>query len=214
MQKVSKVKKIIFDLDGTLLFLSDDWRNTYQEFIDTYKLNTTAEELFKTIGTLEKELKDLIITKDVLCDYINSKINIGITVDMLNDLDDRYNNIPLLNTDKIYKILDYLASKYELINYTNWFTDDQVYRLKKYNLDKFFTKSYGWDILKLKPSLDELEKLVEGKKEDYIMIGDTIGTDIEPADSIGIKTIFYNRKGIVQDKYTEIKDIEELLNIL
>ena len=46
------------------------------------------------------------------------------------------------------------------------------------------------------------------------MIGDTIGTDIEPADSIGIKTIFYNRKGIVQDKYTEIKDIEELLNIL
>ena len=208
------MKKIIFDLDGTLLFLSGDWKSTYQEFINTYNLNTTPEELFKTIGTFEQENSDLVVTKEILCDYINNKINIGITVEMLNDLDERYNNIPLLNTDKIYKVLEYLSSKYELVTYTNWFTEDQVYRLRRYNLDKFFSKSYGWDIIELKPSKKGLEKIIESDKSDYIMIGDTIGTDIEPADSIGIKTIFYNRKGIVQDKYIEIKDIEELLNIL
>jgi len=214
MQKVSKMKKIIFDLDGTLLFLSKDWESTYQEFIDKYNLNTTPEELFKTIGTFEQETTNIIVTKEILCNFLNSKINIGITVEMLNDLDERYNNIPLLNTEKIYKILEYLSSKYELITYTNWFTEDQVYRLRKYNLDKFFSKSYGWDIIELKPSKEGLEKIIESDVDDYIMIGDTIKTDMEIADSVGMKTIFYNRKNIEQDKYNEIKDIEELKNIL
>jgi HAD superfamily hydrolase (TIGR01549 family) len=214
MPKVSKMKKIIFDLDGTLLFLSGTWENIYQDFIDTYNLNTTPKELFQTIGTFEKDNSNIIVTKEILCDYINSKINISITVEMLNDLDERYNNIPLLDTERVYTVLEYLSSKYELITYTNWFTEDQVFRLRKYNLDKFFTKSYGWDIVESKPSKDGLEKIIEGNKSDYIIIGDTIKTDMEVADSIGIKTIFYNRKNIEQDKYTEIKDIEELVSIL
>lgn len=208
------MKKLIFDLDGTLLFLSDTWEKVYQEFIDTYNLNTIPKELFQTIGTFEKDNSNIIVTKEILCDYVNSKININITVDMLNDLDNRYNDISLLNTDKIYKILEKLSKNYELIAYTNWFTEDQTYRLRKYDLEKFFSKIYGWDIAKLKPSKEGLESIIKGNKEDYIMIGDTILTDMEIADSIGVKTLFYNRKKIIQDKYNEFSEIEELVNIL
>ena len=207
-------KKIIFDLDGTLLFLSNEWKTTYQEFIEKYDLNTTAEELFKTIGRFEHENKDIIVTKDILCEFINKKININITVDMLEDLDERYNNIPLMDTDKIFKLLLYLSSKYEIIAYTNWFTEDQIYRLKKYDLDKFFSKVYGWDIIKLKPSKEGLEEIVKDNKDDYIMIGDIIEMDMEIAESIGVKTILYNRKNISQNRYQEVINIEDLINIL
>lgn len=208
------MKKIIFDLDGTLLFLSNTWETVYQDFIDKYNLNTTPKELFQTIGTFEKDNSNIIVTKEILCNYINSKININMTVDLLNDLDNRYNDIPLIDTEKIYQILDNLSNKYELIAYTNWFTVDQTYRLRKYDLEKFFTKIYGWDIAKLKPSKEGLESIIEDNKEDYIMIGDTILTDMEIADSIGVKTLFYNRKKIIQDKYNEFNEIDELLNIL
>ena len=208
------MKKIIFDLDGTLFFLSGDWKSTYQEFIDIYKLNTTPEELFKTIGLFEHENEDIIVSKKTLCDFINSKINIGITETMLNDLNNRYNNIPLLYTDKVYELLKYLSSKYELIAYTNWFTEDQKYRLEKYDLEKFFSKIYGWDIVKLKPSAAGLKDIVKDNIEDYIMIGDIIEMDMETASNLGIKTILYNRKNITQDKYQEVKKIEELVSII
>ena len=39
------MKKIIFDLDNTLLFISDDWIGSYQSFIDKYNLNITPEYL-------------------------------------------------------------------------------------------------------------------------------------------------------------------------
>ena len=46
--------------------------------------------------------------------------------------------------------------------------------------------------------------------ENYIFIGDSIELDIEVPYSMGITTIFYNRKNIKQNKYKEIFKIEEL----
>ena len=134
---------------------------------------------------------------------------------MILELSEIYNNTPLLNTDTIYDALNYLSEKYELIAYTNWFTDDQIKRLKKYDLDKFFTKVYGWDILPKKPSKEGLSEIIKNDDiENYIFIGDSIELDLEVPYSIGIATIFYNRKNIKQNKYKEIFKIEELKNIL
>lgn len=38
------IKKIIFDLDNTLLFISSEWEQSYQKFIDKYNLNITPKE--------------------------------------------------------------------------------------------------------------------------------------------------------------------------
>ena len=50
--------------------------------------------------------------------------------------------------------------------------------------------------------------------EDFVFIGDDISIDLEMPQSIGMDTIFYNRKNIEQDKYREIHDIEELIELL
>lgn len=208
-------KKIVFDLDNTLLFLSDEWEENYKRFIDKYKLNISANDLFLCIGSFEKDIKNIVVSIQKLSEYVSNNLSIDFTNDMILELSEIYDNTSLLNTDTIYDVLNYLSEKYELIAYTNWFTDDQIKRLKKYDLDKFFTKVYGWDILPKKPSKEGLREIIKNDNiEDYIFIGDSIELDLEIPDDMEIDTIFYNIKNIKQNKYKEIFKIEELKNIL
>ena len=209
------IKKIIFDLDNTLLFLSDEWKENYKRFIEKYNLNISTNDLFLCIGNFEKKMNNIVVSKQKLSEYVSNDLFIDFTTNMILELLEIYDNTSLLNTDTIYDILNYLSEKYELIAYTNWFTDDQIKRLKKYDLDKFFTKVYGWDILPKKPSKEGLSEIIKNDDiENYIFIGDSIELDIEVPYSMGITTIFYNKKNIKQNKYKEIFKIEELKKIL
>ena len=195
------MKKIIFDLDNTLLFLSD----VYDKFREKYSLNVSSIEMFKTIGTIEVNNKDKIINHDFFINYINENLSQNYDENMGKEILEEYAKIPLLKVDIVEDVLKYLSSKYEIIAYTNWFTDNQIYRLKINNLDKYFTKIYGWDILPVKPSKKGLEEIVNGSDiNDYIFIGDNIDADMVIPDEMGMKTIFYNNKGIV-DEYRRPK---------
>ena len=41
------IKKIIFDLDNTLLFLSDEWEENYKRFVDKYNLSISANFIYR-----------------------------------------------------------------------------------------------------------------------------------------------------------------------
>lgn len=209
------IKKIIFDLDNTLLFISPEWKTSYELFINKYKLNITPEELYSCIGAFEKDNNDIIVTNELMCKYINNNLPINLTETMFIELLDVYKNIPLLNTNIVYNVLNYLSTKYELLVYSNWFWQNQLDRLKKYNLDKFFTKIYGWDNLEIKPSKTGLEKIIcNNDVSEYIFIGDNLEMDLEIPDQMRINTIFFNRKCIKQDKFKEVLKVEELKEIL
>lgn len=209
------IKKIIFDLDNTLIFISPEWEKNYQKFINKHNLNITPKELYSCIGTFEKNINNVIVTNKIMCEYINSRLPISLTEDMFIELLDIYKDILLLNTDIIYDVLEYLSHKYELLVYSNWFSKNQIDRLKRYNLDKFFSKIYGWDNLEIKPSKIGIEKIVGNNNiNEYIFIGDNIEFDLEVPHNMGMSTIFYNRKSIKQNKFKEIFNIEDLKEIL
>lgn len=208
------MKKIIFDLDNTLLFIDNTWFLAYQEFIDKYNLDITPGVLYDCIGKLEEDNPNCVITKEFFINYLNDFLSINIDIDALDVFLDLYANIDLVNVDVIREVLSYLSTKYELYSYSNWFSFNQLKRLKRYRLDKYFTKVYGWDIIPSKPSIKGLNIIVGNNKDDFIFIGDSITYDLEVPDKIGIDTIFYNRKNISQNKYREIFNIEELKNIL
>ena len=127
------MKKIIFDLDNTLLFVSNEWEMYYKRFIDKYKLDISPKDLYNILGTIEENV-DIIITKKQFVKYINDNSSISITLDMLHDFFNIYAEIPLLKIDTVYSLLSYLSAKYELIAYSNWFAENQILRLKKNNL--------------------------------------------------------------------------------
>ena len=209
------IKKIIFDLDNTLLYISAEWEQSYQKFIDKYNLSITPKELYSCIGTFEKNINNVIVTNKIMCEYINSRLPISLTDDMFIELLDVYKNIPLLNTDIVYNVLEYLSQKYELIVYTNWFSKNQIDRLKTYSLDKFFSRIYGWDDLEIKPSKIGIEKIIGSNNiNEYVFIGDNIEFDLEVPYNMGMATIFLNRKFINQNKFKEVFSIEEFKEIL
>ncbi|MBR4619112.1 MAG: HAD hydrolase-like protein [Bacilli bacterium] len=212
--KHNESKKIIFDLDNTLLFISDEWIDAYNFFIDKYNLNVSAKELYSTIGTIEKNNPDIYITKQFFIDYINDKLSLDFDEQKFDELLEIYAKIPLKNIEVVENILAYLSNKYELIAYTNWFTDNQILRLKINKIDNYFSKVLGWDVLPVKPSMKGLREIVGNNINNYMFIGDNIDMDIKLPVSIGIETIFYNRKGIFQDEYKEIRNIDELKGIL
>ena len=212
--KYNESKKIVFDLDNTLLFISDEWIDAYNFFIDKYSLNVSAKELYSIIGTIEKNNPDIYITKQFFIDYINNKLSLDFDEQKCDELLEIYAKIPLKNIEVVENILAYLSNKYELIAYTNWFTDNQILRLKINKIDNYFSKVLGWDVLPVKPSMKGLREIVGNNINNYIFIGDNIDMDIKLPVSIGIETIFYNRKGIFQDEYKEIRNIDELKGIL
>lgn len=209
------MRKIIFDLDDTLLFLSDKWMETDGGHTGVHQPNVSVKDIFFAIKKLEKESAGKCITKEFLVDYINSELSLKLDLAKFDWLLGEYAKIPLLDIDTIKDVLSYLSGKYELIAYTNWFTDNQVLRLKLNGLDQYFSEVFGWDILPTKPSEKGLEEIVgDSDVKDFVFIGDSIDMDIELPNSIGMNTIFYDRKSIAQDKYTEIENIAELKNIL
>ena len=209
------IKKIIFDLDNTLLFISDEWKTIYSEFIKKYNLNVSTTDLYSCIGNFEKNTKDKIISINLICEYINKNLHINLTETIFIELLELYADVPLLYTNDIYNILEYLSQKYELLIYTNWFSKNQFKRLKKYNLDKFFSKIYGWDNLESKPSKTGIEKIIgDDDIKEYLFIGDNIKADLEIPDQMGMNTIFFNKKGIEQNQFKEVLEIKELKNIL
>lgn len=209
------MKTIIFDLDNTILFLSNEWEKIYESFIKKYNLNVTAKDLFLTVGKIEKNNPDKHISKEFFVNHINENLSLNIDLNIGDALLDKYAIIPLSRVDEVRKLLEYLSSKYEIIAYTNWFTDNQIKRLKLNGLDKYFKKVYGWDILPVKPSRKGLEEIIkDNDMSKYIFIGDNLEGDIILPDSMGMDTIFYNYKNIPQDKYKEVKDIIDLKNIL
>ena len=208
------MQKLIFDLDNTLLFISKDWGTSYQKFIDKYNLGLKPEELYNIVGEFEEKNRNIIVTPEYFIKYINDHSTLNLTFESLKDLSSYYDEIDLVNTDIVYDLLEYLSSKYEIYAYTNWFSENQLNRLRKYNLDKFFTDIYGWDKVIMKPSVDGIKEIVKDSIEDYIFVGDSIEYDIEVPASMGMEVIFYNRKNIKQDKYKEVFNIEDLKNIL
>lgn len=211
------IKKIIFDLDNTLLFISNEWKDSYRQFINKYDLRLEPEELFEIIGTFEKENKNsnLIINKSMVCDFITNKISTKFDEYMLDELLNEYKDVTLLDLENIYDILEYLYKKYELIVYSNWFTQNQIERLEKWNLKKFFKDIYGWDRVEIKPSKKGIEKIVKNENmEEFLFVGDNIEIDLSIPKAMGMNTIFLNLKNIKQDMHQEILKITELKNIL
>ena len=146
---------------------------------------------------------------------MSEKLSFNFTENILSDYLNYYASIPLLNTDKVYEVLKELSNNYELIAYSDWWTLNQIKRLKKYNLDQFFKKIYGFDILPKKTSYTAIKTIIKNEKiEDFIFIGDNIELDLSIPKSMGINTIFFNYKKIEQTEYEEISDIQELLKIL
>lgn len=105
--------------------------------------------------------------------------------------------------------------KIALISNTDCFTTDEV--MDKYDLRELFDEiifSYKVHMLKTDPKMYEMIlKNLKIKKEDALVVGDSIETDIKGAKGAGIKSVLVDRRGR-RDFEPKINKLDELKSFL
>lgn len=203
------IKRIIFDIDNTLLDTYKDCIDTYKKYIEYNKLNINAKDIYNIFeeyevsnGNYIKEDLSIFLSKNIKVDKID-----------INNLLDLYSNHSTLINNNTINILEYLSKKYEIVALTNWYKDIQYKRLEKVGINKYFKEIYGIEDAK-KPNPEAFKKAIGNNLyNECVMIGDSLKSDIVVPKELGMKTIYYN-KNCKNNNENEINNLNELLNIL
>ena len=198
------IKRIIFDLDKTLIPFPKNFKQGYKEVLEEFNLSIKPMDLYNLIGEYEP-LYDHY-DYNLLLNFINERLNTNFDKTFLDTFMNIYDNLDMELNEGVEETLEYLSKKYSLVILSNWFTKSQENRMKKVCILKYFDKVYGGEY-KSKPYKEAfINAMGDYKVEECIMVGDNIEMDIIPAEKLGIKTYYLGKS----DKYNTINKISDL----
>ena len=213
------IKRVIFDIDNTLIPWKEEYFNEINNVLDELNINHTKkdyEEIKKAFSEYENQY--YIFDKKLMMEYINKYTNKNYPEEFIYKIIEKWANCAPDKMDKnIIDLLEYLKTKYELVILTDWYGDQQTERLKKAGILKYFSYIYSAEKTKRKPFKEAfMQAIGTNKPEECIMIGDNFERDIKGAINAEIKAVWYNKnKNIKNDtEYHIISNLEELNKIL
>lgn len=188
----NKIKVIGFDADDTLWVNEPFFRETEHQFCKLFENNLTEDEvmkiLFKTeIDNLTKYgygsrafMLSMIETTLKIYGENTSAKHIKRIMELGSDLLSR----PRELIDGVKQTLDYLYGKYKLVLVTKGDLLEQEQKLKKSGLAQYF---HHIEILSEKDteSYNTLLKHLDIKANEFMMVGNSLKSDIQPVLNIG-----------------------------
>lgn len=206
------IKKIIFDLDNTLIDLDQE---ALKQMVE--KNNTISQEEY------EKVLEVLFTYEQRHDKYsyldLYEEINAVLTHKMTKEeyaktLKTYATMVPKKQNKKLIKTLEYLSEKYELVVLTNFFTEIQKARLENYGILKYFSEVIGGDIEKCKPHFRSYSLACGFNKfDECLMVGDDLELDVKTPLSFGMDAIWYNKEK-KESTYKNVDSLHKLKNML
>ena len=203
------IKRIIFDIDNTIMDFPKNYEVHFEKILKKHGSNLRGVDLYNAIGNYEKYKTNVYYDKSTLLKLINKELNTNFTIEIIDDFFKMYNKLITPISEEIKDTLEYLSSKYEIVAYTNWFTDTQISRLKEAGILHYFKEVFGGDKIPLKPRKEGFVKVINGYNlDECVMIGDNLEVDIKVPYEMGMNVFHLNKFGT--SKYPTIKKIEEL----
>ena len=224
---MKNIRTIIWDLDETLWFYLDNEPKVLCEKLNIDRLDSFEKEYYEMWGSLNTYFHNRIVTYDEMKQLIAQKIPTlklyGISAEeLLKAIREEKKNFIRLNKEAV-EMMRYFARKgLTNISITDWFESDQWYALRSLNLHLYIDRVYGCDNDYLKCSSKKAEeisrKIIKNKPEEFLIIGDSLSSDVFLANQLGIKSIWYNRKGKFNQTENiptmEVKSLLKLKEIL
>lgn len=226
-----KIQHIFFDLDHTLWDFEKNSELALQKVFKKQQINIDLDvflEVYKPINfDFWRLFRNEKITKSELR-YGRLKntfdaLNYFISDDLINTIANEYIEfLPDFNYlfDGTFEILDYLKDKYKLHIITNGFETVQLLKMKSSNIINYFdvivtSESVGVKKPNPKVFIHSLE-LANAKKENSIMIGDSVEADILGAINVGMQALHCNfeNKEINNQKFKSVTSLLELKQYL
>ena len=181
------IKRLIFDVDGTLIQGVDFILSVSKTL---KKMGCYSEEnvklFFNGINTYEQlyDNYNLIDYTQHMGNAINKKLPENFVQTFFDELKTCIPPRNELLIDNIHK----LSQQYELVLLTNYFAQSQLNRLNNMGIGKYFSECYGEKIIK--PNKQAYLSACRNRKpNECVMIGDDIYLDITRAKQEGLNTI-------------------------
>lgn len=226
------IKYILWDIDGTLLNFSMAESNAMRACFAEYNLGELSDdrlEVYKNINDkywkrLERgEISRIEVLEGRFKEFFSQY---GYNTDVVSDFNISYQeNLgkTYVFNDNAYETVMKLNGKYNQYAATNGSIIAQKGKLKGAGLDGvlkdvFISELIGYE----KPSEKFFSYIFDSigsfKREEYVIIGDSLTSDIAGGNRAGIKTIWFNPDSLSNPNNIgydyEIKNLSEVLNIL
>lgn len=217
------IKRIIFDLDNTLIEWKKEYDNVINNALEAIKYPFTqqlCDEINKGLDKYENDI--MYYNKQEMLNCINKYVNKNLPIQFIEEwLKNVEQCVPDKMEDSVISTLEYLKSKYELVILTNWFGKSQKARLENADIAKYFEKIYDGEKY-TKPHKEAfLQAIGELKPEECAMVGDSLILDIKSAQKVGIGKAIWKDNHNKKDEYSKelngidvINQISELKNLL
>lgn len=218
--KMKGISTIIWDCDNTIWIHREDeleeliakgvgipytkeLKNQYYGFFDAFNKRFEDEKVtFKKTAKLIEERMPILSKYGVTGSYFLDKW------------------IPLetsfVNKEAV-EVLKYQREKgYKIVILTDWFMDSQVKLLSKYGVSQYIERIYACDNEYMKTSPKSARRIIKpGNEKEYVIIGDTLNSDIAFAQHAKIRSIWYNpskKKNTTQ--YIPTAEVTSLLEVI
>ena len=222
-------KTILIDLDDTLLDFqkSEDVaiRTTIKtlgveptdEVVATYKqINLKYWKMFER-GEIEREAL-LVARFKEFCGLLNITNK---DFSLLNETYFHYLSSTPFEIEGADEFLQKLSEKYNIYVITNGVKRVQTKRLSLVNITKYFKKIFiSEEIGYQKPSIEYFDYVLNDlnltNKDEILVIGDSLSSDIQGGINAGIDTMWYNPKGLRSNlNYTyQISEYDDFFKII
>lgn len=209
---MNKYKHIIFDLDDTILDFQDSEEKALKQIITKFKLpyNEQTIACYKRINDgLWHQLEEGLISRD---EVLTTRFSLFLQE---FSIDENGAKVEAMYREHLNEGHKTIAQAEELLNTlskldcklyvgTNGVGKTQRKRLEDAKLHGYFEQLFiSEEIGYEKPSPyffnHIFDALQTSRKEEFLMIGDRLTSDIQGANNVGIDSVWFNPKGSIPD---------------
>ena len=224
--KLPHITDVFFDLDHTLWDFDKNSELTFEEIFNRNHPEIETKEFIEKYIPINQECwrlyqYDKITHEELRYNRLKNSfdaINYSISDQEIDKISEDYIQFLPDNNhlfDGTIEVLDYLKSKYNLHIITNGFAEVQFKKMNNSKITPYFltvTNSEMAGVKKPNPIIfDYALDLAKAKKENSIMIGDSLEADVKGALDAGLDAIFFNENNTIIENH--IKQINHLLEL-
>lgn len=212
------IKRLIFDVDGTLIVGKDFKGDIKFDFTDAIKRTLMRLSIFSEYnvqlflnGISTYEFKYDNYNKKDYTEHFSKALNTNLPDDFLPIFFEELKSAIPPKSEALINTIYQLSQKYELVLLTNYFSESQLNRLNNMGIGQFFSQAYGEK--RIKPNKEAYVIACGDKKpSECVMIGDDLYLDIQRAQEEGINTIFVNtkQKQILENIGIVVNSVEQI----
>ena len=226
MKNIKNIKALIFDFGGTIDTDGIHWSEKFWEYYQKFNIPISKEQYEKAYRTGEPKVEKVIQKEDTFTKTLNTQVYFQFDYLFKNSIliKNKYENYIEIITNNCYnfvkekitdfrKPLKYFSDKYSLALVSNFYGNITTV-LSEFKIDKYFSSVIDSSEVGISKPDPEIFRIAINKlntePENCVVIGDSYFRDIQPAKSLGCKTIWLDGKS--WSRPTDTKDADYIIN--